>query len=90
MHVCIGKECIGFYGEECSIPCPKTYCIQRNYCRCVTFVAFTVIVSGQFFKLDEFKSLLSQLRLREFRMEQNRLKMKKRGKHRQNLSLLHV
>lgn len=69
MHLCIGKECIGFYGEECSIPCPKTYCIQRNYCRCVTFVAFTVIVSGQFFKLDEFKSLLSQLRLREFRMK---------------------
>lgn len=88
MHLYIGKECIGFHGEECSIPCPKTYCIQRNYCRCVTFVAFTVIVSGQFFKLDEFKSLLSQLRLREFRMEQNRLKMKKRGKHRQ--TLLHV
>lgn len=47
-----------------------------------------LLLAGSFFKLDEFKSLLSQLRLREFRMGQNRLKMKKRGKHRQ--TLLHV
>lgn len=25
MYFCMEKECIGFYGEECSIPCPAGF-----------------------------------------------------------------